>query len=104
MLNSLKIERDKINKYDENIENLKKVAQTTFDKKKKFFKRENKTGDKDDLTELPEKSIDDEDILLEECVTNNEEESSDEENDENKFRSVKVIRYIRHITIIISNF
>lgn len=95
MLNSLKIERDKINKYDEKIENLKKITHTKFEKRRKFFKRENKDGDDKDLVELHEKNIDDEDILLEECTMNNEEESSDEEEDESKFHSVKVFSYVR---------
>ncbi|KAJ8927462.1 hypothetical protein NQ314_020059 [Rhamnusium bicolor] len=90
VLNLLKIQYGKINEYDKKLENLKKIAETKYDKKRKrFIKKENKNEDKLELIE--NENIDDEDILLEEVDINNEEEGvSDEEENEDKYQPVKI--------------
>lgn len=94
MLNSLRIEQDKIKKYDEKIQKLKTIKETKFSKKRKYFNKE-RNEDKNDLVDVSEKNIDDEDVLLEEHLQNNEESLSDEEEEERNYHPVKVIKCIR---------
>ncbi|KAJ8922586.1 hypothetical protein NQ315_007616 [Exocentrus adspersus] len=88
LLNSLKIEHNKINEYDEKILKIKEQTSVRHRKRKYFRKVDNKDESKAE-TEIAESNTEDEDILLEESNPG-EEDLSDEEEDESKFRPVKI--------------